>query len=85
MKFPFNLSEFCDFSVLCGVQGLICSLVSLRTVTICTDMLVDKDEVIAVYLMFMGFFFIYDLVAMFMDFLARCREVGRYEVNHLRP
>lgn len=42
-------------------------------------MLVDKDEVIAVYLMFMGFFFIYDLVAMFMDFLARCREVGRYE------
>jgi len=53
--------------------------VALRTVTVCQDILNDRDEVIAVYLLFMAYFFVYDIVAMYQDFLCRCREVGKYE------
>ena len=61
-------------SFISGLQAAVVSILSLRTITVCKDILHDRDPVIEYYCLFMSFYFTYDIIVMYKGFLEVNRE-----------
>lgn len=70
---------FLYFRVISGIQAIIVSCISLRTMIICKDILHDTDPVLETYIYPASGYFIYDLVVMYQGFSLRL------ESAHINP
>ena len=62
------------FSIISGLQALLVSLLSFRTLIVCSDILYERDPVIEQYVVFMAFYFTYDIIVMYKGFVEKCKE-----------
>lgn len=63
-------NSFIHSSIGSAIQAIIVTILSIRTMVICTDLLHDQDPVLESYIVGLNSYFTYDLTVMYVEFVS---------------